>query len=274
MADTKAGADTRAGLLPRHDLLAGSRDPAALAAVVDAAEAALRSWEPCWTGFVDGAVAEEASERLGGLSELSLGRNGGYPGAERCCLLLQRREAALAPASLEAPVTGLEISGNFLFDPAEPDDVRSGLLAAGLAADAIGDIWMRGDRGAQAVLGQASAELCSGREALVRTVPVTLALRPLAELQLPVPRQPRQCHSVEASCRLDAVASAGFGVSRSRMADWIRAGRVRVNWEPITSPSRELAVGDRVRISSRGELRIDSISPTKRERWRLEMTRL
>jgi len=30
--------------------------------------------------------------------------------------------------------------------------------------------------------------------------------------------------TVEASLRLDAVASAGFGVSRSRMADWIRQG--------------------------------------------------
>lgn len=271
-------ADTKAGLLPRQELLAGSRDPAALGAAIDAAETALRTWEPCWTGFVDGAVAEEAAERLGDLSELSLAREGGYPGAERCCLLLQRREAALDPASLEAPLTGLEISGNFLFDPAEPDDVRAALLAAGLTADAIGDIWMRGDRGAQAVVSSAPAPTLlpdPGADGLlVRTVPVSLQLRPLAALQLPAQRQPRQCHSVEASCRLDAVASAGFGVSRSRMAEWIRAGRVRLNWEPITSPSRELAVGDRVRISGRGELRVESITPTKRERWRVGMVRL
>lgn len=260
--------------LPRQQLLAGSRAPEQLAAVIDAAETALRTWEPCWTGFVDGAIAEAARERLGNLSELVLGSHGGYPGAERCCLLLQRSEAAVDPAGLEPPLSGLEISGNFLFDPAEPDDVRSGLLAAGLAPEAIGDIWMRGDRGAQAVLLRSEAEHCSGREVQVRTVPVALAARPLAELQLPAPRQPRRCHSVEASCRLDAVASAGFGVSRSRMAEWIRAGRVRVNWEPVTNPSRELVVGDRVRISGRGELRIETITPTKRDRWRLEMARV
>ena len=267
-------AESKTGLLPRQDLLAGSRDPAALESVVDAAETALRTWEPCWSGFVDGAVAEEATERLGSLSELTLNPAGGFPGSERCCLLLQRSEAALDPASLEPPLIGLDISGNFLFDPAEPADVRSGLLAAGLTEDAIGDIWMRGDRGAQAVVLHASTTMCNDREALVRTVPVTLTVRPLNALQPPPQRQPRQCHSVEASCRLDAVASAGFGVSRSRMAEWIRAGQVRVNWEAITSPSRELAVGDRVRISGRGELRIHAIQPTKRERWRLEMTRL
>jgi photosystem II S4 domain protein len=265
-------ADTGSGLLPRQELLAGSRDAAALGTVIDAAEAALRTWEPCWTGFVDGSVAEEAIERLAPLCELSLERVGGYPGAERCCLLLQRGDAAVDPAGLATPLMGLEISGNFRFDPAEPDDVRAGLLAAGLAPEAVGDIWMRGDRGAQALL---LSSCTPGNSAvLVRTVPVTLERRPLAELQLPQPRLPRPCHSVEASCRLDAVASAGFGVSRSRMAEWIRAGRVRVNWQPITSPSRELAVGDRVRISGRGELRINRIAPTKRDRWRLEMTRL
>jgi photosystem II S4 domain protein len=267
-------ADSRTGLLPRHNLLAGSRDPAALGSVMDAAETALRTWEPCWSGFVDGAVAEEAAERLGSLSDLCLENNGGYPGAERCCLLLQRGEAAVDPVSLEPPLVGLEISGNFLFDPADPADVRSGLLAAGLGDDAIGDIWMRGDRGAQAVVLRASGEACNGQEARVRTVPVSLSVRPLNALQLPPQRLPRQCHSVEASCRLDAVASAGFGVSRSRMAEWIRAGQVRVNWEPITSPSRELVIGDRVRISGRGELRIDDIQATKRERWRVAMSRL
>lgn len=261
-------------LLPRRELLEGSRQPQQLEGVITAAETALRTWEPCWTGFLDGAVAEEAETRLAGLSELVLARAGGYPGAERCCLLLQRREAAIAAADLEPPLGGLEISGNFLFDPAEPDDVRAGLEAAGLAAGAIGDIWMRGDRGAQAVLLAPEAAAWDGREALVRTVPVQLRARPLAALQLPPARQPRPCHSVEASCRLDAVASAGYGVSRSRMAEWIRAGRVRVNWEPVTSPSRELAVGDRVLISGRGELRITAVSPTKRQRWRVEMTRL
>lgn len=266
------------GLLPREELLAGSRQPAQLEGVITAAETALRTWEPCWTGFLDGAVAEEAESRLAALSELSLRRAGGYPGAERCCLLLQRREAALAAeadqAGLEPPLAGLEISGNFLFDPAEPDDVRAALEAAGLAPEAIGDIWMRGDRGAQAVLLQSGAAACDGLEALVRTVPVRLEARPLASLQLPPARLPRPCHSVEASCRLDAVASAGYGVSRSRMAEWIRAGRVRVNWEPVTSPSRELAVGDRVLISGRGELQIEAITATKRQRWRVDMRRL
>jgi len=107
----------------------------------------------------------------------------------------------------------------------------------------------------------------------VRTVPVTLTARPIAELQLPARRAVRRLTSVEASLRLDAVASAGFGISRSRMAELIRQGSVRLNWQPISSPSRLLAVGDRVQLEGRGELRLETITATKRERWRIELVR-
>lgn len=265
-------------MLPHRTLLEGSPDPQALAPLITAAETALRTWEPVWTPFLDPGLVEEAEARLGALSELRLDALGGLAGAERRRLLLQRAEAALEPEALiaepaAAPFMGLEISGNFLFDPAEASDMRHGLLAAGAEPGELGDLWLRGDRGAQAVVDPALAARLDGVTARVRTVEVLLEARPLAQLQAPPPRAVRQISTVEASLRLDAVASAGFGLSRSRMADRIRQGAVRVNWQPITSPSRELAVGDRVRLEGRGELRIEAVEETKRGRWRVVITR-
>ena len=145
-------------MLPREQLLKGSQHSAALAPLLDRAEQALRTWEPVWTGFVAADLREEAEQRLGELSELSLSSDGGWPDAERRCLLLRRQELVGAgegptPAALQ----GLVISGNFLFDPAEPGDLRAALLAAGAEADELGDIWLRGDRGGQAVLLPAAA---------------------------------------------------------------------------------------------------------------------
>jgi RNA-binding protein YlmH len=57
------------------------------------------------------------------------------------------------------------------------------------------------------------------------------------------------------------------------MAALIRQGAVRIDWQPVTSPSRELAVGERVQLQGRGELEILSIEPTKRERLRIAMER-
>jgi RNA-binding protein YlmH len=39
--------------------------------------------------------------------------------------------------------------------------------------------------------------------------------------------------SVEASMRLDAVASAGMGMSRGKLKDMIEGGDVLVNWKEV-----------------------------------------
>jgi photosystem II S4 domain protein len=255
--------------LPREELLQGSRRPEALLPLIALAEQALRTWEPVWSPFVAADLREELEQRLARLSELSVRSEGGWPQAERRCLLLHRTELTGDNPAL----AGLIVSGNFLFDPAEPDDIRRGLLAIGAEPGDLGDIWLRGDRGGQLVLRAAAAERLHGRTALVRTVKVQLEQAALADLQLPAGRSPRELSSVEASLRLDAVASAGFGLSRNRMAELIRGGAVRINWQPVSSPSRELACGDRIRLESRGELEILEIQPTKRDRWRLRMIR-
>jgi|LakMenEpi03Aug12_release.lakeMendotaPanAssembly.Ray.scaffolds.fasta_scaffold14348_3 photosystem II S4 domain protein len=263
-------------MLPRDDLLVGCGQPQELAALIDLAEQALRTWEPVWSGFIPAELRELAQQRLGSLAEVRLLGVGGWPQAERQRLLLRRQELAAAEdtaSSIDPPLTGLLVSGNFLFDPAEPADVRRGLLAAGLDPGELGDIWMRGDRGAQAVIATDTAQHLVGLGAQVRSVTVQLEPVPLDQLQWPASRSPRNLTTVEASLRLDAVASAGLGLSRNRMNELIRAGAVRINWQVVTSPSRELHSGDRVRLEGRGELEVLEVQPTKRDRWRLQLRR-
>ncbi|WP_216901518.1 photosystem II S4 domain protein [Synechococcus sp. CCY 9618] len=256
-------------MLPRRELLEGSRHPEDLERLLVLAETALRTWEPQASGFLAGAVREEAETRLGGLSELTLASEGGHPAAERRCLLLARAGAEPAVPAL----MGLEISGNFLFDPATAADMVEGLARAGAGEGERGDLWLRGDRGAQAIVTAALAARLDGIEGMVRTVPVRFEARPIDELQLPAQRKPRLLTTVEASLRLDALASAGFGLSRNRMAALIRQGVVRIDWKVVTSPSRELAVGSRIQLVDRGELVLLAIDPTKRERFRIRMER-
>jgi len=258
-------------MLPLRELLAGSRDPAALEPVLRAADQALRTWEPVWTPFLPALLREEAERQLSGLVDLVVASNGGYDGAERRRLLLQRVDAV--QEGLDPALMGLELGGNFLFDPATAAEFRQALEQAGAEAGAIGDVWLRGDRGAQAIVTADLAQRWHGQRLVVRTTAVELEARALEQLQRPASRQPRPLASVEASLRLDALASAGFGLSRTRMADLIRQGGVRLNWQPVTSPSRELQEGDRVQLEGRGELRITSVTPTKRGRLRIAMER-
>ena len=95
----------------------------------------------------------------------------------------------------------------------------------------------------------------------------------IGQLQPPAQRNPKLLTTVEASCRIDAIASAGFGLSRSKVVTQIKAGRLRLNWEPVRLGSRELRVGDRLQLQGRGSLELLSCTLTKRDRWRIELMR-
>jgi photosystem II S4 domain protein len=247
------------------------QDP--LEPVLAAAEETLRTWEPRWTPFLDPWVREEAEARLAALSDLHRSDEGGYPGALRRRLLLRRQELVGAEAAPPAGLLGLEISGNFLFDPASAAEMREGLHQAGAAPGEVGDLWVRGDRGAQGVISEALGAWLDGCLGQVRSVEVRFETRPLEELRFPAQRAPRALQTVEASLRVDAVASAGFGLSRSRLAALIRQGSLRVDWRPVRSPSQLLRPGQRIQLEGRGELEISDAAPTQRGRWRIAMVR-
>ena len=261
-------------MLPREELLNGCTDPQDFTALLDLADTVLRTWQPLWSPFLSAPQREEAMERLGRLTELSLRSEGGRSGAERQRLWIGRSDDGEdANPQGNAPLMGLDVEGNFLFDPVEPDDIRSALLALGLADGEIGDIWIRGDRGAQALCTPEAAQRLDSQTGHVRDVEIHIEQKALAELQLPAIRSPKQLTSVEASCRLDAIASAGFGLSRAKVVQQIRNGRLRLNWKAVRQASKDLTVGDRLQLQDRGSLEVLALERTKRDRWRVRMER-
>jgi RNA-binding protein YlmH len=103
-------------------------------------------------------------------------------------------------------------------------------------------------------------------------VPVKTRRIELTDLKIQPPKK-KELTTVEASLRLDAIASAGFGMSRSKMVDLITSGDVRVNWKDITQSSHALKSGDLVAIRGKGRLEIGEIAVTKKERYRIQLTR-
>jgi RNA-binding protein YlmH len=57
------------------------------------------------------------------------------------------------------------------------------------------------------------------------------------------------------------------------MADLISAGDVRVNWKSISQPSHTLQSGDLVAIRGKGRLEIGDVAVTKKQRYRVNLTR-
>ena len=256
--------------LPHEALLEGLAEPEAMRRLIQQAEEVLRTWQPSWSSFLSGPELEN-SRRLEALTELRLVRDGGRNDSERCRVQISRSDQDLQPEP--APISGLRIEGNFLFDRAEPHDMRQALIDLGVTPDGLGDLWLRGDRGAQAVCTPEAAEHLHGLTGQVRDVTLSVEAVSIECLQWPAQRLPKRFTSVEASCRLDAIASAGFGLSRSKVIRQIREGRLRLNWNPVRQASRELKVGDRLQLQERGCVEVLNLELTKRDRWRVEMLR-
>ncbi|NJL87658.1 MAG: photosystem II S4 domain protein [Leptolyngbyaceae cyanobacterium SM1_1_3] len=255
-------------MLPRDELLKQVENRESLTRVIDRAEQAIRTWEVTLSDFLSPPELIEAETVFKRLTDIHLSAWGGYPQAERQRLAIARAELPLD----QAPVALLNIAGNFLFDPATHRDFLGAMLGAGIVRDKVGDIIVLGERGAQALVVPEMVDFLAMSLTQVRSVPVKTQQIDLAQLKVREPKK-KEMTTVEASLRLDAIASAGFGMSRSKMADMIGAGDVRVNWKSVTQSSHALKTGDLVAIRGKGRLQIGDVSVTKKQRYRVDLTR-
>ncbi|ACK66845.1 photosystem II S4 domain protein [Rippkaea orientalis PCC 8801] len=257
-------------MLPREQLLKGIENREEIARIIDLAEIALKTWEVAISDFLSPPVIAEVQRLFKGLTELEMLPWGGYPQAER-----QRVGIVRAEIPLETPqitLAALDIAGNFLFDPATHRDFLGAILGTGIVREKIGDIIVLGERGAQVIVVPEMVNFLETSLVQVRSVPVKVQLIDLSELKIRPPKT-KEMNTVEASMRLDAIASAGFGISRSKMAEAISAGDVRVNWKEITQASYNVQSGDLITFRGKGRLEVGEVAVTKKERYRIQLTR-
>jgi photosystem II S4 domain protein len=257
-------------MLPREDLLKGVENREVVARLVDQAEHAIKTWEVVVSDFVSPPENVEVQATFGKLTDIQFVAWGGYPQAERQRLAIARSELPLD--SNQVTLAVVEIVGNFLFDPATHRDFLGAVLGTGIVREKVGDIVVLGERGAQAIVVPELVEFLQMSLAQVRSVPVKTRQIDPNELKVREPKK-KEMTTVEASLRLDAIASAGFGVSRSKMADQITAGDVRVNWKETTSSSHQVKSGDLIAIRGKGRVEVGEIMVTKKDRYRVQLTR-
>ena len=257
-------------MLPREELLKGVENRDTVARVIDQADQAIKTWEVVFTDFLSPPELAEIQRVFSRLTEVHSVAWGGYPQAERQRLAIARADLPLDQS--EVAIVALEIAGNFLFDTANHRDFLGAMLGTGIVREKTGDVIVLGERGAQVIVVPELVEFLEMSLQQVRSVPVKTRRIEINELKIREPKK-KEMTTVEASLRLDAVASAGFGMSRSKMVDLIDSNDVRVNWKTISSPNFQLKAGDLIAIRGKGRVTIGEIMITKKERYRVQMTR-
>ncbi|MBD2355268.1 photosystem II S4 domain protein [Tolypothrix sp. FACHB-123] len=257
-------------MLPREELLKSVENRDTVARVIDRAEEAIKTWEVVLTDFLSPPELAEIQRVFSRLTEVQLVAWGGYPQAERQRLAIARGEIPLDQSQVALVV--LEIAGNFLFDTATHRDFLGAMLGTGIVREKTGDIIVLGERGAQVIVAPELAEFLEMNLKQVRSVPVKTQQIDASELKVREPKK-KEMTTVEASLRLDAIASAGFGMSRSKMVDLIDSGDVRVNWKEVSQASSQVKTGDLIAIRGKGRLEVGEVAVTKKDRYRVQLTR-
>jgi photosystem II S4 domain protein len=256
-------------MLPR-DLLTGLEHREVITRLLDLGDRALQTWEVVCSDFLSPPELIEAQQVFKKFTEVQFVTYGGYDRAERCRVGISHIDLSLEPRMVN--LAAIDIVGNFLFDPASHRDFLGAILGSGIERQKVGDLILLGEKGAQAIVVPELVEYLSVSLTQVRTVPVKIRSIDLANLKIRAP-QTKEIATVEASLRLDAIASAGFGMSRSKMVDFIDGDDVRVNWKSVTQPSYQLKSGDLVALSGKGRLAVGEIAITKKNRYRVLLTR-
>ena len=256
-------------MLPR-DLIDRFENKETLSRVLDLGDRAIQTWDVVCSDFLSPPEVAEAMTLFSRMTEIHCLAWGGYAQAERQRLAIARSELPLDESMVS--LTPISIAGNFLFDTASHRDFLGAILGTGIERQKVGDINVLGEKGAQAIVVPELVEYLQIHFNQVRTVPVKVTAIACEDLKIRIP-QTKELTSTEASMRLDAIASAGFGMSRSKMVDLINADDVRVNWKTVSQPSYQVKSGDLIAIRGKGRVTVGEVMITKKERYRVQMTR-
>ncbi|KAM7498691.1 hypothetical protein LguiA_023105 [Lonicera macranthoides] len=203
------------------NLLKGVADKGVIEEVKHILEMAKRASlrrEVLHTDFLTPPVLKESMLQLEKLADVRAVAQGGYPEAERCRLSVGHPEALTNDPDI---VAALSISGNFGFQTCSHGDVLGSVLGTGIVRDKLGDIMLQGEKGAHILIVPELVDFLTSSLDKVGNVPVTCKKIPLLALEYEPPRT-KTFKTVEASLRIDSIASAGFKISRSKLVDLIR----------------------------------------------------
>ncbi|CAN6997704.1 unnamed protein product [Brassica rapa subsp. trilocularis] len=237
--------------------------------ILEMARRATSRREVLHTDFLTPPVVKESVSVLGKLADVAVVAQGGYPEAERCRISVGHPDVLTNDPDI---VAALSITGNFGFQACSHGDFLGAILGTGITRDKLGDILIQEEKGAQVLIVPELVDFIVSALDKVGNVSVTCSKIPLLALEYEPPRT-NSFKTVEASLRIDAVASAGFKISRSKLVDLISSGDVRVNWAPVTKNGTTVKTGDVVSVSGKGRLKIGEINETKKGKYAVEIIR-
>ncbi len=185
---------------------------------------------------------------------------GGYQGAERVKLAFVQAEYG---GTIDYGIVACRVSWDARYRLLSHRDVLGSLMGLGIDRSCFGDIIMAEDG---AVILADGPLLTYLKQNFLKIAMVHVTVDEM-DLSLIAPKEEKvkEIKTTVASMRLDAIASSGFGISRTKAAEAIKGDRVQVNWQPAKGPSQEIQEGDVISLRGKGRMEMVAITGTSRK---------
>ncbi len=232
--------------------------------IMDHAKSCISGYTWRHTDFLDPRQRKIAGEILDMHRGICYGFYGGIEESERTVCVLY--DENLEMEAEDIPITVLSINWSKSSRKLSHRDFLGSILGCGIKREKIGDIIIDEYRAYVACMSDITRYLLYNLNR-IGNVPVTVNE---AESIPKKAEKLKQIASTVASLRLDSLIATGYGVSRAKAAEAIKAGKAKVNWEDVESPSREMKQGDVISLRGKGRIVLEEISgTTKKDRIRI-----
>ncbi|MCE5286900.1 MAG: YlmH/Sll1252 family protein [Pelosinus sp.] len=223
------------------------------ARLLDLAEIVERNHKYKVSEFLDPygfSIAETIAAHYG----LKLMSDGGYLGAERIKAAFVAEEF---PGKVDFGLKAIQAVWDFRYNHISHRDMLGALMGLGVKREVLGDIIMTGEA-CQIIVDSTMAGFVLANFTQAGSAAVSLSEILLTDI-VPRVEKIKEIKTTLASLRLDVVAAAGFGVSRSKMAEDIAAEKIKVNWQDAKSSSQSVKAGDIISTRGRGRVEVCEI---------------
>ena len=232
----------------------GTEGEEAVIRMVDPASQAIKSQKYKLTGFLTPFEQEIAGTVANSLGQLKLEFDGGFSGAERQRAAFCHEDFQGTPAFEIAVV---DAKWNAEFARLSHRDVLGSIMSLGVDRKHVGDIIATKEL-AHIIVDKKMADYFIANLTHIGESSVKVELGDLSSIA-PKEERTKEIRSTVASLRIDSIAAAGFGMSRSKAADEIKAEKLKLNWQTVKNASQSIKEGDIISMRGRGRLEVSEV---------------
>jgi len=223
--------------------------------IIDKANGCLKNYDVRFSDFLNPFEVESAKAILNANDDLKYTVDGGYDESERKIVFIY--PFYMDYEDINETLRFIQIEGNFKFKSISHKDYLGSLLSLGIKREKIGDIIIH-ENFCQVIV---TFDICDfilmNLEKVARN---NVKLKEISRKEIVYnPPNYKEINFTVSSSRIDCIISGLYNISRQESAKLISNEKVQVNYEKITSCSKEIKSESLISVRGKGRSQINNI---------------